>query len=86
MLAVAWVVAAASLAAAVAAAASPVEVGADASLVEVVAAAAIAAGVVEGVVAERVQTVALLGAVPKAFVRVRRVWATLLFFLQPATI
>ena len=85
MLAVAWVVAAASLAAAFAAAASPVEVGADASLVEVVA-AAIAAGVVVGVVAERVQTVALLGAVPKAFVRVRRVWATLLFFLQPATI
>ena len=84
MLAVAWVVAAASLAAAVAAAASPVEVGADARLVEVVA-AAIAAGVFEGVVAERVQTVALLGAVPKAFVRVRRVWATLLFFLQPAT-
>ena len=84
MLAVAWVGAAASLAAAVAAEASPVEVGADASLVEVVA-AAIAAGVVEGVVAERVQTVALLGAVPKAFVRVRRVWATLLFFLQPAT-
>ena len=84
MLAVEWGVAAASLAAAVAAAASPVEVGADASLVEVVA-AAIAAGVVEGVVAERVQTVALLGAVPKAFVRVRRVWATLLFFLQPAT-
>ena len=81
MLAVAWVVAAASLAAAVAAAASPVEVGADARLVEVVAAAAIAAGVV----AERVQTVALLGAVPKAFVRVRRVWATMLFFLQPAT-
>ena len=84
MLAVAWVVAAASLAAAVAAAASPVEVGADARLVEV-GAAAIAAGGVEGVVAERVQTVALLGAVPKAFVRVRRVWATLLFFLQPAT-
>ena len=85
MLAVAWVVVAASLVEVVAAAASPVEVGADASLVEVVA-AAIAAGVVEGVVAERVQTVALLGAVPKAFVRVRRVWATLLFFLQPATI
>ena len=84
MLAVAWGVVAASLAAAVAAAASPVEVMADASLAEVVA-AAIAAGVVEGVVAERVQTVALVDAVPRAFVRVRRVWARMLFFLRPAT-
>ena len=47
--------------------------------------AAIAAGVVEGVVAERVQTVALVCAVPRAFVRVRRVWARMLFFLRPAT-